>query len=74
MADEILSDYIREKALAAQLNKSVRTLERWRRERIGPPVTLIGGTCWYRVKTVIRWLQDQEQKPLKPLRTSRRRR
>ena len=59
---EILKGYMREKALAAQLDKSGRTLERWRRERIGPPVTMIGGTPWYRIKSTIRWLVAQEQK------------
>ena len=60
---EILQGYMKEEALAAQLDKSVRTLERWRRERIGPPVTMIGGTPWYRIKGAIRWLEAQEQKP-----------
>ena len=69
MADEILQDYVDRKNLAAQLMKSVRTLERWQQERIGPPITMIGGTPWYRVKSALAWLQEQERKPLP---TSRR--
>ncbi len=64
----VLDGYIDRPTLAGQLKKSERTLERWERERIGPPITRIGKTVFYRLEALYAWLREQEQKPL---RTSR---
>lgn len=42
-----------ERALAQRWNKSLRTLQRWRSERYGPPYIRIGGTVHYRVGDVL---------------------
>ena len=35
--DELLKNYLTDKQLAKQFNKSVRTMKRWRREGRAPP-------------------------------------
>jgi DNA-binding transcriptional MerR regulator len=46
---------------AAYLNVSIRTLQRWRREGIGPPsIRLPNGYLRYRLADLYRWLRDQE--------------
>lgn len=44
---------VTEHALARRWNKSIRTLQRWRSERYGPPYIRIGGTIHYRVGDVL---------------------
>ena len=58
---EILDDYLTERALARQLDKSKRTLERWRRLRIGPTPTILGNRILYSVADVRAWLRAQRQ-------------
>ncbi len=58
---EILDDYLTEPALAEQLGKSERTLQRWRRLRIGPTPTIVGNKCLYAIEDVRGWLQAQRQ-------------
>jgi len=59
----VLSDYLTRDELATQLNRTVRTLERWESSRVGPPITRMGKTPLYRKESVIDWLASQEQKP-----------
>lgn len=59
---DILSDYLSRDDLARQLNRTIRTLERWESLRIGPPITRIGKTPMYHVESVREWLRNQEQK------------
>ena len=62
MADtEILDDYLTEHALALQLDKSERTLQRWRRLRLGPTPTILGNRILYSVADVRAWLRAQRQ-------------
>ena len=56
---EILDDYLTEHALAIQLDKSERTLQRWRRLRIGPTPTIVGNRIPYAVEDVRAWLRAQ---------------
>jgi hypothetical protein len=49
--------------LAAQLNRSVVTLERWRRLRSGPPFIRMLGRVVYRQADVDAWLESQRQAP-----------
>jgi transcriptional regulator GlxA family with amidase domain len=56
----LLADYLTEDALAKQLNVTARTLQRWRRQRVGPPVTYIGRVPYYRVESSRAWLMQRE--------------
>jgi hypothetical protein len=58
----LLDDYLSEEELAAQLRKNVRTLQRWRKLRIGPPVTWNGRTPTYNVESARQWLRARETK------------
>ena len=71
MAD-ILADYITRKDLAAQLGRSVRSLERWEEERTGPDVTRVGRSVLYRVDSVRDWLRSREQPMIANKRRGRR--
>ena len=44
----IIADLITEAELANQLGRSVRTLKRWRAQRIGPPYIRLGREVRYR--------------------------
>ena len=57
----ILDDYVTEHALAVQFDKSERTLQRWRRLRIGPTPTIVGNKILYAVDDVRTWLREQRQ-------------
>ncbi len=57
----ILDDYVTEHALALQLDKSERTLQRWRRLRLGPTPTILGNRVLYQVDDVLAWLRKQRQ-------------
>ena len=59
--DSPLQDYITRKELARQLGKSVRTLGRWHRRRIGPPRTLAGCSIFYSKSRVAQWLERQTE-------------
>jgi Helix-turn-helix domain len=58
----VLADYFTEGELAKQLRKDVRTLQRWRVQRKGPPPTLIGRDIYYRKSAVRDWLLSCETK------------
>ena len=58
---EVLDDYLTERILAAQLYKSERTLQRWRRLRIGPTPTIVGNKILYAIDDVRTWLHEQRQ-------------
>ena len=62
----VLDGYIREAALARQLNLSVRTLQRLAARRLGPPRTRVGRVILYNVEHVRDWLSQQEE-PRKPV-------
>jgi predicted DNA-binding transcriptional regulator AlpA len=55
-------DLLTKKQLASALNVSVRTIERWRDQGIGPPaVKLPSGRLRWRWATVRAWLEAQEE-------------
>jgi hypothetical protein len=58
----ILDGYMDEPQLAEALDKTPRTLARWRAQRIGPPVTRIGRKPFYNVESARAWLKSREQK------------
>lgn len=57
----VLSEYLTDRELAAQLDKSHRTIARWRRLREGPPVTRVGRRVLYRRTAVAEWLKSLER-------------
>ena len=61
----ILSDYLSRPELAVDVDRSIRTLERWESKRIGPPVTRIGKTPYYRKDAVRDWLLNQERRTVR---------
>jgi hypothetical protein len=58
--DPILSDFLTKEALAAELGRNPRTLDRWDVLGIGPPRTFVGRKILYRRVSVQRWLSAQE--------------
>jgi len=49
---------------AAYLTVSIRTLQRWRKEGIGPPSFLLpNGYRRYRLSALARWLEEQGDQP-----------
>jgi predicted DNA-binding transcriptional regulator AlpA len=62
MTMSVLEGYVSKPELAAQLQKSTRTLDRLERQRIGPPRTVIGRLILYKVDSVKEWLNGQEQR------------
>jgi hypothetical protein len=59
--ERLLSDFLTKEELAAELRRTVRTLDRWAALHIGPARTCFGRTVLYRRSTVQKWLTDQEQ-------------
>ena len=57
----LLDDYLSPDQLAEELGKSVRTIARWDRLRIGPPKTLVGKRPFYRRDAVRQWLLRKER-------------
>lgn len=60
MATQVLEGYLRREQLAAELGKSVRTLDRWETSRMGPPRVVCGKSILYRVESVRDWLRSRE--------------
>jgi hypothetical protein len=59
--DPILSNFLTKEALAAELGRNPRTLDRWDVLGIGPPRTFVGRKILYRRVSVQRWLEAQEK-------------
>jgi predicted DNA-binding transcriptional regulator AlpA len=58
-----LVEYLTKTELAAQLHKTVRTIDRMNLAGDGPPPTRIGRTTLYRREAVIEWLRSREVLP-----------
>lgn len=54
--DTILAGYLTEKELADQLRRNPRTLQRWRKQQIGPPYTMVGEVPLYNLEDGRQWL------------------
>jgi hypothetical protein len=59
-SEPILSQFFTKEALAAELGRNARTLDRWDVLGIGPPRTFVGRKILYRRVSVQRWLVAQE--------------
>jgi len=57
----ILEGFLTREQLAAELGKSLRTIDRWEVRRIGPPRVIVGRTIWYRAESVRSWLESCER-------------
>jgi predicted DNA-binding transcriptional regulator AlpA len=58
----VLSDYLTKKQLAAELGRSIRTIDRWLLQGDGPPPTTLGMEQLFRRDGVREWLLAKEQK------------
>lgn len=58
-----LKDLIPEAEYAAQRGKSLRTIQRERALRQGPPFIKLGKSIFYRPEAINAWLLSQEQTP-----------
>jgi len=56
-----IQDLIAEAVYAAQRGVSLRTVQRERAQRIGPPYIRLGRKIFYRPAAIEQWLLDQEQ-------------
>ena len=52
----LLDDYMSEAEIADELDKNLRTLQRWRKLRIGPPFTMNGVMPIYNIEKARQWL------------------
>ena len=53
---KLLEGYLSEAEMAAEINRGVRTLQRWRTLQIGPPYTLINLQPVYNLERAREWL------------------
>jgi len=60
---DLLAEFMTEGELAAELGKTIRTLQMWREHRKGPPFVRLGRQTLYRRDSVIGWLKANEQQP-----------
>ncbi|WP_024520974.1 helix-turn-helix domain-containing protein [Bradyrhizobium sp. Tv2a-2] len=58
--EPILAEFLTLEALAAELQRNKRTLDRWDALGIGPPRTRVGRRVLYRRASVQKWLLEQE--------------
>jgi predicted DNA-binding transcriptional regulator AlpA len=61
-----LSDYFTREELAQALGRTVKTLDRWNLNGLGPPRVQIGKLVLYRKAAVEKWLLDREGKRHEP--------
>ena len=64
MADDakgLLDEYVTEAELAGELDKSLRTIQRWKRVQHGPRRTILGRTTIYHRRDVKEWLEAQRE-------------
>jgi hypothetical protein len=59
----LLEEYLTPSELAAELGKTVRTLDRWQLQGCGPAFTYVGKTKMYRRSAVKEWLLRRETSP-----------
>ena len=57
----ILDGLIPEPEFAKQIKKCLRTVQRWRASRQGPPFVMIGRDAYYRIESARAWVVGREQ-------------
>jgi hypothetical protein len=66
--DNLLAGFIPLTAVAKALGVSMRTMQRYNAQRIGPPCIRIGNTFICRIESVQTWLMSLEVTPARPRR------
>jgi hypothetical protein len=61
MPNDLLGEYLTEQQQAEALGKTVRTLRRWRKMRVGPAYTRNGSVVLYRPDWNREWLEAGKQ-------------
>ena len=61
--NSILSEYLTKEELAAELHRSIRSVDRWALTGDGPPFIRIGRRSLYRRAAVVEWLRGLENDP-----------
>jgi hypothetical protein len=61
--NSILNEYMTKGELAAQLHRSIRSVDRWALTGDGPPCIRIGRRSLYRRAAVLAWLRGLEITP-----------
>ena len=64
-ANGLLTEYLTKAELAAQLRRSIRSIDRWVLTGDGPPSVRIGNTTLYRRESVLAWLRSRETAPVR---------
>jgi hypothetical protein len=59
----LLAEYWDRFETAKALGIDPHTLDRWRREGKGPPVTRFGNKIYYRISSVAAWVASHEKQP-----------
>jgi hypothetical protein len=72
MQEDLLNEYLTKAELAAQLKRSIRSIDRWRLSGDGPPCVRIGRRSLFRRQAVLEWLRGLESSP-KPIGRGQRR-
>ena len=55
--------HLRQRQLAERWGLSVRTLERWRTQRVGPPFLKLGGRIVYQLQDIQKFEANQRRAP-----------
>jgi predicted DNA-binding transcriptional regulator AlpA len=63
---KLLDGFLTREELASELGKSVRTIDRWHADGVGPPRVTLGNAVLYRVESVRRWIVEQERQEPQP--------
>lgn len=63
----IFAEWLSEDEAAAALGKSVRTLRKWRHQRIGPPYAYFGKSIKYRGPALVEHYKQSEVSPVRSL-------
>jgi hypothetical protein len=58
---DLLTDYDTPDELAAGIGVCTKTLDRWRLDKKGPPITYIGRKPYYYRPSTMEWLRQREQ-------------
>ena len=65
MQHDVLDEWLSEQEAAAALRKSVRTLRKWRAQRVGPPYAYFGRTVKYRRPALVEHFRQSEITPVR---------
>ncbi|BAE50497.1 helix-turn-helix transcriptional regulator [Paramagnetospirillum magneticum] len=65
---DLLDGFIPLTAVAKSLGVSLRTMQRYNAQRIGPPCIRVGKMVLCRIEAVREWLKSRETAPVRPRR------